>query len=66
MARSVIWRPAARADLREIKAYIALSPPAGARRVVERIREAASKCRDFPYACRMIPEFRQQEEYSAA
>jgi toxin ParE1/3/4 len=61
MARAVIWRPEARADLREINAYIAVRSPSGARRVVERIREAANKCRDFPYTSRMIPEFQDRE-----
>ena len=61
MARAVIWRPAAHADLREIKAYIAVRSPSGARLVVERIREAANKYRDFPYSARMIPEFQDPE-----
>jgi toxin ParE1/3/4 len=57
MARAVIWKPEARADLREIEAYIAARSPSEARRVVESIRQAAENCRDFPFACRMIPEF---------
>ena len=61
MARAVIWRPAARADLREIKAHIAARSPSGARHVVERIREALRSCRDFPYGFRMIPEFQDPE-----
>jgi toxin ParE1/3/4 len=61
MARAVIWRPEARADLREIKAYIAARSPSGARHVVERIREALRSCRDFPYGSRMIPEFQDPE-----
>jgi plasmid stabilization system protein ParE len=60
-ARRVIWRPVARAELREIKAHIAASSPSGERRVVERMREAASNCSDFPYAARMIPEFQDPE-----
>jgi plasmid stabilization system protein ParE len=59
--RIVIWRPLARAELREIKAYIAASSPANARRVVERVREAVNDCSDFPYAARMIPEFQDPE-----
>ena len=57
MARAVIWSPGARADLREIEAYIASRSPLNARRVVEKFRETADKPRDFPYAARMIPEF---------
>ena len=57
MARTVIWSPGARADLREIEAYIASRSPVNARRVIERIREAASKQLDFPYSARVIPEF---------
>ena len=57
MARAVIGSPAARADLREIEAYIAVRSPSGARRVIERIRAVAHKYRDFPFAARMIPEF---------
>jgi plasmid stabilization system protein ParE len=61
MARAVIWSPAARADLREIKAYIAARSPSGAQHVAERIREALRSCRDFPYGARMIPEFEDPE-----
>ena len=61
MARAVIWSPAARADLREIEAYIATTSPSNARRVIERIREAATNRRDFPYSARMIPEFQDRE-----
>jgi toxin ParE1/3/4 len=57
MAHPVIWSPAARADLREIEAYIASGSPLNARRVIEKIREAANKQRDFPYSARVIPEF---------
>jgi toxin ParE1/3/4 len=57
MARAVIWSPAARADLREIEAYIAVRSPSGARRVIESIRAAADKYRDFPFSARMVPEF---------
>lgn len=57
MARAVIWSPAARADLREIEAYIAVRSPFGARRVIERIRAAADKYRHFPFSARIIPEF---------
>jgi plasmid stabilization system protein ParE len=61
MARAVIWRPEARADLREINAYVAVRSPSGARRVVERIKDAASNSRHFPYSNRMIPEFQDPD-----
>jgi len=61
MARAVIWSPAARADLREIEAYIASRSPLNARRVIERIREAANKYRNFPYSARMVPEFQDPD-----
>lgn len=61
MARAVIWSPAARADLREIEAYIAVRSHSGARRVIERIRTAADKYRDFPFSARMIPEFQDPD-----
>jgi plasmid stabilization system protein ParE len=57
MARAVIWSPAARADLREIEAYIAVRSPLGARRVIESLRAAAHKYRDFPFSARMVPDF---------
>lgn len=61
MARAIIWSPEARADLREIEAYIALSSPPNARRVIERMQEAASKLADFPYAARMVPELQDPD-----
>jgi addiction module RelE/StbE family toxin len=57
MARAVIWSPEARADLREIEAYIASNSPMNARRVIEKIRDAANNQLDFPYSARTIPEF---------
>jgi toxin ParE1/3/4 len=56
MARTLIWSAGARADLNDIEAYIAANSPVNARRVVDRIREAANKQRDFPYSARMVPE----------
>jgi toxin ParE1/3/4 len=56
MARSIIWSPDARADLREIEADIAVSSPRNARRVIERIQEGATKLADFPHAARLVPE----------
>jgi plasmid stabilization system protein ParE len=61
MARSIIWSPDARADLREIEAYIAVSSPRSARRVIERLQEAATKLVDFPYAARMVPELQDPD-----
>jgi plasmid stabilization system protein ParE len=57
MARVLVWSAAARADLDEIEAYIAAQSPLSARRVVEKMWEAARKQCDFPYSARMIPEF---------
>jgi plasmid stabilization system protein ParE len=61
MARSIIWSPDARADLREIEADIAVSSPRNARRVIERIQEAATKLVDFPHAARMVPELQDPD-----
>jgi plasmid stabilization system protein ParE len=61
MARGVVWSPEARADLRQIEAYIASRSPLNARRAIEKVREAADKLRDFPYSARMIPEFQDPE-----
>ena len=61
MARSLTWSDAALADIDEIEAYIALSAPSNARRIVERIREAANKQLDFPYSARMIPELQDPD-----
>jgi plasmid stabilization system protein ParE len=44
-------------DLDEIETYIAKQSPLNARKVVERMWEAARKQCDFPYSARMIPEF---------
>ena len=57
MAREVIWAADANADLDDIEAYVAPRSPLGARRVIEKIREAADRLRDFLYSARMIPEF---------
>src|SRR5215510_14528563 len=57
MARAVMWTRAARADVREIRAHIAVGSPSAARHVTGRIQEALRSCRDFPYGCRLIPEF---------
>jgi toxin ParE1/3/4 len=61
MARTVAWSAEANADLDQIEAYIALRSPSGARRVLDRIREAADKLCDFPYSARMIPEFQDPD-----
>lgn len=61
MARSLIWSEDAQADIDEIEAHIALSAPSNARRVVDRIRDAATKQLDFPYSARIIPEFQDPD-----
>jgi toxin ParE1/3/4 len=61
MARAIIWSPQARADLRQIEAYIAASSPPSAQRVIERIRQAATKLVDFPFAARSVPELHDAE-----
>lgn len=48
MARAVVWSSEARADLRQIEAYIAVSSPLSAQHVIERIRETAAKLADSP------------------
>jgi plasmid stabilization system protein ParE len=55
MAYTLVWSEAARADVDKIEADIADRP--NARRVVERMWEAARRQCDFPYSARMIPEF---------
>jgi plasmid stabilization system protein ParE len=57
MAYRLIWSPAARVDVDEIESYIAERSPLAARRVVEKMWEAALKQRNFPFSARMIPEF---------
>jgi plasmid stabilization system protein ParE len=61
MARTVVWSEAANADLDDIDAYVAARSPSGARRVIEKLREAADARRDFPHAGRMIPEFQDPD-----
>jgi len=57
MAWKLVWSQAARADLDEIETYVAARSRLNARRIVERMWEAARKQCDFPYSARMIPEF---------
>jgi toxin ParE1/3/4 len=58
MAYRLVWSPAARADVDEIEAYIAATRSrVVARKIVERMWEAARRQCDFPYSARMIPEF---------
>ena len=61
MARRVVWSAAANTDLDAIDAYIRSRSPSSARRVIEKLREAADRLVDFPYATRMIPEFHDTE-----
>jgi plasmid stabilization system protein ParE len=58
MARQIIWSLGAEADIADIGSYLErIASPAVATSVVTKIRAAAFKVVDFPYACRMIPEF---------
>jgi toxin ParE1/3/4 len=62
MAREIIWMPGAEADIAEIGSYLErIASPAVAISVVTRIRAAAFKVVEFPYAFRMIPEFQDRE-----
>jgi plasmid stabilization system protein ParE len=61
MARRVIWRRGARADIAAIKAHIALESPANAKKVVAAIQQTANRLVDFPYKFRMIPEFQDPD-----
>ena len=58
MAREIIWRPTAEADVAEIGDYLeSTASTAVATTVVTKLRAAALRAVDFPYAARMIPEF---------
>jgi toxin ParE1/3/4 len=58
MAREIIWLPEAEADVAGIGAYLeSTASLAVATSVVTKIRAAALRAIDFPYAARMIPEF---------
>ena len=48
MAREVVFRPAARADLKNLYAYIEQDSPANAARYVEQIEAYCMKLADFP------------------
>jgi plasmid stabilization system protein ParE len=61
MARRVIWRRGARADIAAIRAHIALDSPANAKKVVAAIQPAANRLVVLPYANRMIPEFQDPD-----
>ena len=62
MAREIIWTPGAEADIAEIGSYLErVASPAVATSVVTKIRAAALRVVDFPYAARMIPEFQDRE-----
>jgi addiction module RelE/StbE family toxin len=56
MARRVVWSAAANADLDDIDHYISGNSASGAQRVLERLRGAAGRIKDFPFAARMVPE----------
>lgn len=56
MVRKVVWTPDARADLRDIRDYVALTSPTNAQAVTRAITYAAEQLVTFPYAHRAIPE----------
>jgi toxin ParE1/3/4 len=53
----VVWTAQAKADLREIREYIARDSRLYACRTIERIRAGAASCRQFPEAAAIVPEF---------
>ena len=53
----VVWTAQAKADLREIREYIARDSRQSARRMIERIRAGAASCRRLPEATAIVPEF---------
>ncbi|MFZ1102015.1 MAG: type II toxin-antitoxin system RelE/ParE family toxin [Hyphomicrobiaceae bacterium] len=62
MARHIVWSAGAEADIAEIGSYLErVASLAVARGVVTKIREAAFRAVDFPYANRMIPEFQDRK-----
>ena len=61
MARRLRWRRQARADIAAIRAYIALSSPANAKKVVAEIERVADGLVHFPYANRMVPELQDPQ-----
>jgi len=62
MARQVIWSPGAEADISEIGSFLErVASPDVATSVVTKIRAAANRLVDFPYAFRMIPEFKDPD-----
>jgi len=62
MAREIAWMPEAEADIAEIGSYLErVASPAVATSVVTKIRAAALRVVEFPYAFRMIPEFQDRE-----
>ena len=53
----VVWTALAKADLKEIREFIARDSRLYARRTLERFRAAAANCRRFPEAAAIVPEF---------
>lgn len=53
----VVWAAQAKADLLEIREFIARDSRLYARRTIERIRAGAANCRRFPEAAAIVPEF---------
>ncbi|MGE0474434.1 MAG: type II toxin-antitoxin system RelE/ParE family toxin [Nitrospirales bacterium] len=57
MAQRLIWSPAARLDLHDLRTYIAESDPAAPKRFIPAIFDAKQRIIDFPESGRMVPEF---------
>jgi plasmid stabilization system protein ParE len=57
MAYRLIWSPAARLDLRELRAYIAESNPSAAKRFAQGVFQAVERLTAFPESGRIVPEF---------
>ena len=57
MAGRLTWSPTARADLREILAYIAENDPTAARKFIRSVFSAVERLTSFPESGRTVPEF---------
>ena len=53
----VVWTAQAKADLKDIREFIARDSRLYARRTIERIRATAASCRRFPEAAAIVSEF---------
>jgi plasmid stabilization system protein ParE len=57
MAFRLTWSPAARLDLRDLRAYIAEHDPSAAHRLVRGVFQAVDRLTSFPESGRVVPEF---------